>query len=159
MLLQDLHFPLGDGDSIGASDEAPRRGRLAGEQDKCLRHIVALGGPTHRITKAIERLRRDFDRPRRIEDLARELGMSVSGFHYQFKELTGMSPLQFQKHLRLQETRRLELGEGRDAASAGYRIGYNDASPFSREYRRLFGAPRWRDRTQLRGAAVQTAGL
>ena len=67
--------------------------------------------------------------------------MSVSGFHHHFKAVTAMSPLQFQKQLRLQEARRLMLGENLDAASAGYRVGYDDASQFSREYKRLFGEP------------------
>ena len=85
-----------------------------------------------------------------IKDIARELGMSVSGFHHHFKTLTAMSPLQFQKQLRLQEARRLMLGEGLDAASAGYRVGYDDASYFNREYKKLFGAPPLRDVERLR---------
>jgi AraC-like DNA-binding protein len=132
---------------------------LMGEQGGRLRPIAALGGHTHRIAKAIERLRKDFDQPLRIEAIARELGMSVSGFHHHFKEVTAMSPLQFQKQLRLQEARRLMLGEALDAASAGYRVGYDDASHFSREYKRLFGAPPMRDVERLRGAATQSAGL
>jgi AraC-like DNA-binding protein len=70
-----------------------------------------------------------------------------------------MSPLQFQKQLRLQEARRLMLGEEFDAASAGYRVGYDDASHFNREYKRLFGAPPMRDVERLRGATTETAGL
>jgi AraC-like DNA-binding protein len=85
--------------------------------------------------------------------------MSVSGFHHHFKEVTAMSPLQFQKQLRLQEARRLMLGEEFDAASAGYRVGYDDASHFNREYKRLFGAPPMRDVERLRGASTETAGL
>ena len=85
--------------------------------------------------------------------------MSVSGFHHHFKEVTAMSPLQFQKQLRLQEARRLMLGEDLDAASAGYRVGYDDASHFNREYKRLFGAPPMRDVERLRGAATESAGL
>jgi AraC-like DNA-binding protein len=123
---------------------------LIGAQGGRLSQVAALGGATHRITEAIERLRNDFDRPLRIEDIARELGMSVSGFHHHFRALTAMSPLQFQKHLRLQEARRLMLGEGLDAASAGYRVGYGDASHFTREYKRLFGAPPMHDVEQLR---------
>src|SRR4051812_40749283 len=88
---------------------------LAGEQGERLRQIATLGGHTHRIVKAIERLRADFDRPLRIEELAREIGMSVSGFHHHFKQVTAMSPLEFQKQLRLQEARSLMLGEGFDA--------------------------------------------
>src|SRR5262245_48243905 len=132
---------------------------LVGAQGDRLRHIAALGGHTHRIAKAIDRLRTDFDQPLRIEAIAREVGMSVSGFHHHFKAVTAMSPLQFQKQLRLQEARRLMLGEARDAASAGYRGGYDDASHFSREYKRLFGAPPARDVDRLRGAAAPSAGL
>jgi AraC-like DNA-binding protein len=130
---------------------------LTGEQGERLRQIATLGGHTHRIIKAIERLRTDFDQPLRIEELAREFGMSVSGFHHHFKEVTAMSPLEFQKQLRLQEARRLMLGEGLDASGAGYRVGYNDASHFTREYKRLFGEPPMRDVERLRGAAMTSA--
>lgn len=123
---------------------------LLGEQSARLRHIAALGMHTDRITRAIDRLRTDFDKPLSIEGLARELGMSLSGFHNHFKAVTAMSPLQFQKHLRLQEARRLMLGEDIDAASAGFRVGYEDASHFSREYKRLFGNPPLRDVERLR---------
>jgi len=126
---------------------------LMGEQGGRLHHIAALGGHGHRIVRALERLRKDFDRPLRIEDIARELGMSVSGFHHHFKVVTAMTPLRFQKQLRLQEARRLMLGEDLDAASAGYRVGYGDASHFTREYKRLFGAPPMRDVERLREAA------
>ncbi len=132
---------------------------LAGEQGDRLRQIASLGGHTHRIIKAIERLRTDFDRPLRIEELARELGMSVSGFHHHFKEVTAMSPLEFQKQLRLQEARRLMLGEGFDASSAGYHVGYNDVSHFTREYKRLFGEPPMRDVERLRGMGMASASL
>ena len=133
---------------------------LVGEQGDRIRDIAALGGETNRIAEAISRLRRDFDRPLRIEDLARDLGMSVSGFHHHFKAVTAMSPLQFQKQLRLQEARRLLLGEDIDAASAGFRVGYDDASHFSREYKRLFGAPPMRDAERLRGVTTAAgAGL
>jgi AraC-like DNA-binding protein len=128
---------------------------LMGEQGNRLRHLALLGGHTDRIAEAVERLRRELNQPLRIESLARELGMSVSGFHHHFKAVTAMSPLQFQKQLRLQEARRLLLGENLDAASAGYRVGYDDASQFSREYKRLFGHPPMRDVEQLREAARQ----
>ena len=131
---------------------------LMGEQGDRLRHIAVLGGYTHRIARAIERLRKDFDQPLRIDDIARELGMSVSGFHHHFKAVTAMSPLQFQKRLRLQEARRLMLGEHLDAASAAYRVGYDDASHFNREYKRLFGVPPMRDVERLREAARESAG-
>ena len=132
---------------------------LMGEQGSRLHHLTGLGGSTHRIAPAIERLRKEFDRTLRMEEIARDLGMSVSGFHHHFKAVTAMSPLQFQKQLRLQEARRLMLGEGFDAATAGYRVGYDDASHFNREYKRLFGAPPMRDVAQLREAATITAGL
>jgi AraC-like DNA-binding protein len=132
---------------------------LAGEQGDRLRQIATLGGHTHCIVKAIERLRADFDRPLRIAELARELGMSTSGFHHHFKEVTAMSPLEFQKQLRLQEARRLMLGDGFDASSAGYRVGYNDVSHFTREYKRLFGEPPMRDVVRMRGVVMESASL
>ncbi len=125
---------------------------LAGEQGQRLRQIAMLGGHTDRIARAIERLRNEYDKPLRIENLAREIGMSPSGFHEHFKAVTAMSPLQFQKQLRLQEARRLLLGEDMDAASAAFRVGYEDASQFSREYKRQFGEPPMRDIERLRGA-------
>jgi AraC-like DNA-binding protein len=125
---------------------------MLGAQGGRLHQIAALGGVTHRIAEAVERLRNDFDQPLRIEDLAQALGMSISGFHHHFRALTAMSPLQFQKQLRLQEARRLMLGEGLDATSAGYRVGYGNASHFTREYKRLFGAPPMHDVEHLREA-------
>lgn len=132
---------------------------LMGEQGGRMRHTAALGGHTHRIAEAIERLRKDFDRPLRIEDIAREIGMSVSGFHHHFKAVTAMSPLQFQKQLRLQEARRLMLSEQFDASTAGYRVGYDDASHFNREYKRFFGEPPMRDVERLRGTVTETVSL
>jgi AraC-like DNA-binding protein len=82
--------------------------------------------------------------------MAREFGMSISGFHHHFKSVTSMSPLQFQKQIRLQEARRLMLGEELDAASAGHRVGYEDPAYFSRDYKKLFGAPPQRDIANLR---------
>jgi AraC-like DNA-binding protein len=107
--------------------------------------------------EAIERLRHDFKEPLRMEDIAREFGMSVSGFHHQFRAVTALSPLQFQKQLRLQEARRLLLSEGLDAASAGFRVGYGHASHFIREYKRLFGAPPMHDMERLRDGASTRA--
>ena len=130
-----------------------------GEQSDRLRHIAALGGYTPHIARAIERLHQDFDQPLRIEGIARELGMSVSGFHHRFKAVTAMSPLQFQKRLRLQEARRLMLGEGLDAANTAYRVGYNDASHFNREYKSLFGLPPMRDMERLRETARESISL
>jgi AraC-like DNA-binding protein len=131
---------------------------LMGEQGARLRHIAILGGYTTHIARAVERLRHEFDQPLRIEEIARELGMSVSGFHHHFKAVTAMSPLQFQKRLRLQEARRLMLGEDLDAASAAYRVGYQDASHFNREYKSLFGVPPMRDVQRLREEALASPG-
>ncbi len=131
---------------------------LMGEQADRLRQAVQ-GNHTHRIARALERLRKEFDQPLRIQEIAHELGMSVSAFHHRFKAVTAMSPLQFQKRLRLQEARRLMLGEHLAAASAGYRVGYDDASQFNREYKRLFGLPPLRDVERLRQAARHNGGL
>jgi len=126
---------------------------LMGDQGNRLRHLVISGGYTPYIARAVERLRQDFDQPLRIEQIASELGMSVSSFHHHFKAVTAMSPLQFQKQLRLQEARRLMLGEDLDAASAAFRVGYQDASHFNREYKSVFGIPPMRDVQRLREAA------
>ena len=131
---------------------------LMGEQGARLRHLAILGGYTPSIARAIGRLRRDFDQPLHIEEMARELGMSVSGLRLHFKAVTAMSPSQFQKQLRLQEARRLLLSEDLDAASAAYRVGYHDASHFNREYKSLFGVPPMRDVHRLREAAQERAG-
>jgi AraC-like DNA-binding protein len=123
---------------------------LRGEQGDRLRYIAIQAGQTHEIATAIEFLRTEFDQPLRIDDIAQEIGMSVSSFYHHFKSITAMSPLQFQKQLRLQEARRLMLAENLDAASAGYRVGYNDASHFSRDYKNLFGLPPLSDVQRLR---------
>src|SRR6266550_2277215 len=131
---------------------------LVGEQGTRLRHLAILSGYTPSIARAIERLRRDLDQPLRIEQMARELGMSVSVLHHHFKAVTAMNPSQFQKRLRLLEARRLLLGENLDAASAAYRVGYHDASHFNREYKSLFGVPPMRDVQRLREGALASAG-
>lgn len=126
---------------------------LMGEQGARLRQAAVIGGQTHRIADAVEQVRNDFAQPLCIEDLARRLGMSVSGFHHHFKAVTAMSPLQFQKQVRLQEARRLMLSDGLDAASAGFKVGYDNPSHFSREYKRQFGEPPMRDVERLRDLA------
>ena len=88
-----------------------------------MRHLARFGGHAHHMVRAIEIIRENFDKPLRIEDIAHELRMSVSGFHTHFKAVTAMSPLQFQKHLRLQEARRIMLNEDFDAAQAGFLSG------------------------------------
>ena len=124
---------------------------LVGGEGARLGHLVASSrGDTRRISRAIGRLREHYKEPLKIEEMARELGMSVSGFHHHFKSVTSMSPLQFQKQIRLQEARRLMLGEELDAASAGHRVGYEDPAYFSRDYKKLFGAPPQRDIAELR---------
>jgi AraC-like DNA-binding protein len=127
---------------------------LMGEQGVRLRHLAMLVEGSSPIAMAVEWLRQNFDQPLRVEQLAREQCMSVSGFHQHFKTVTALSPLQFQKRLRLQEARRLMLAEDLDAASAAYRVGYHDASHFNREYKSLFGVPPMRDVQRLRETAL-----
>jgi AraC-like DNA-binding protein len=126
---------------------------LAGGEGARLAHLGASSqGDTRRISRAIGHLREHYNEALKIEEIARELGMSVSGFHHHFKSVTSMSPLQFQKQIRLQEARRLMLGEDLEAASAGHRVGYEDLAYFSRDYKKLFGAPPRRDIARLRGS-------
>ncbi len=123
---------------------------LKGKQSARLSQLITTEGDAQRISKVVKQIRENIDQPMRIEDTARELGMSISGFHSHFKSVTAMSPLQFQKQIRLQEARRLMLGENMDVASASFRVGYDDASYFSREYKKLFGIPPHRDIAKLR---------
>jgi AraC-like DNA-binding protein len=118
---------------------------LTGPQGSRLRQIAAAGAPAHRIARAIRYLKDNYADPLRVESLAKHVRMSPSAFHLHFKGVTALSPLQYQKRLRLQEARRLMLGSGLDAAEAAFRVGYESPSQFSREYRRLFGAPPRRD--------------
>ncbi len=124
---------------------------LTGEQGGRLRQIAVQGSLTNRVAQAIAWIKRHYAEPLSIETVANEVCMSASGLHHQFKAVTALSPLQYQKHLRLQEARRLMLSEALDAASAGYKVGYQSPSQFSREYARLFGAPPQRDIARLRG--------
>ena len=126
---------------------------LVGDQGERLRHIAVLGGRAHRVAEAVRRLHVRFDKPVAMDDLAAEVGMSTSTFYQRFKDVTGMTPLQFQKEVRLQEARRLLLAGGLDAATAGYRVGYNDPSHFSRDYKRMFGDAPIRDVERQREAA------
>jgi AraC-like DNA-binding protein len=129
---------------------------LQGEQGDLLRRIAGQDGQTYRIARAVERLQAEYNQPLRIDAMARELGMSESGFYHHFKAVTGMSPLQFQKRQRLQEARRLLVGEQLDVTTTALRVGYEDVSHFNREYKRLFGAPPRRDAGQLRDLSRQT---
>lgn len=132
---------------------------LKSEQGARLSHLLTSEGDTRRITRAVNHLREHLDEPLKVENLARELGMSVSGFHHHFKAVTAMSPVQFQKQIRLQEARRLMLGEDLDVAGASFRVGYEDPSYFSREYKKLFGTPPQRDIARLRSRLEVHEGL
>ena len=122
---------------------------LTDPQGSRLRQIASAGAPAQRIARAIRWMKDHFADPLRIELLAKHVRMSPSVFHLHFKSVTALSPLQYQKRLRLQEARRLMLGEGLGAAEAAFRVGYESPSQFSREYRRTFGAPPRRDVTAL----------
>ncbi|CAK17035.1 AraC family transcriptional regulator [Pseudomonas entomophila] len=126
---------------------------LRGPQGWRLYEIALSNSQTHRVCQAIAWLNRHYQEPLRIEDLAREVNLSTSTLHHRFKAVTSMSPLQYQKQLRLQEARRLMLNDGLEAAVAGYRVGYESPSQFSREYSRLYGAPPIRDVARLRASA------
>lgn len=123
---------------------------LAGDQGPRLRQIVAAGSHSHQIARAIDWIKGNFHQPFRVDDLAANAGMSASTFHQHFRSLTAITPLQFQKRLRLNEARRLMLADNLDAANAAFQVGYESPSQFSREYSRLFGAPPFRDITSLR---------
>jgi transcriptional regulator GlxA family with amidase domain len=110
-----------------------------------LRAIATLGDQSHRTAKAIAWIRANYTKPLRVEYLAEIAGMGVSTFHHHFRVLTAMSPLQYQKQLRLQAARGHMLLDGLDAASAGFQVGYESASQFNREYSRFFGQPPMRD--------------
>lgn len=115
-----------------------------------LQQIAASGSHSHQISRAINWLKKNYTSPLRVNDLAANAGMSKSAFHNHFKVITSMTPLQFQKRLRLNEARRLMLTENMDALTATFEVGYESASQFSREYSRLFGAPPLRDINRLR---------
>ena len=126
---------------------------LRGEQTSRMSQIAFAESKLQQVNRAIGWIKRNFRAPLRVEIVASEARMSASALHQHFKTVTGMSPLQFQKQLRLQEARRLMLSEAADAAIAGHAVGYESPSQFSREYRRLFGAPPVRDIERLRGSA------
>ncbi len=140
MMIRELHYRL-----------------LIGEQGKAVHQIATSGSTMQRIASAIKFIKADFTKPLRIEDLARRINMSTSSFHQHFRQVTSMSPLQYQKQLRLFEARRLMLAENADAMSAAYRVGYESPSQFSREYSRLFGAPPMRDIQRLRTTSSREA--
>ena len=118
---------------------------LIGPLGPRLQQIATAGAPAHRIARAIQWLRAHFAESLPIVWLSKHVGMSPSTFYLHFKGVTGLSPLQYQKRLRLQEARRLMIGKGLDAAEAAFRVGYESASQFGREYRRMFGDSPRRD--------------
>nr|WP_298682425.1 AraC family transcriptional regulator [uncultured Dongia sp.] len=125
---------------------------LTGADEARLRQIAQADSKLHQINRAIGWIKQHFAEPFSIETLAAEARMSASALHHHFKSVTAMSPLQYQKQLRLQEARRLILLQGSDAATAGHQVGYESPSQFSREYSRLFGAPPLRDANRLKSS-------
>lgn len=130
---------------------------LRSPQGKHLRAIATLGEQSHRTAKAVEWLRMNYTKPLRVEELASMARMGVSTLHHQFRSLTAMSPLQYQKQLRLHVARERMLSEGLDAASAAFEVGYESASQFNREYSRFFGEPPMRDIKARRLAIAATS--
>lgn len=130
---------------------------LIGELGPRLRALSVVDSHTQRIARAVEWLKHRYAEPLRVEDVARVAAMSPSTFHQHFKQVTSMSPLQYQKRLRLHHARQLMLAHGLDVAAAGHRVGYESASQFSREYRRLYGAPPRAEVRQVQGSTRGTA--
>ena len=131
---------------------------LRSPQGMHLRAIATLGDQSHRTARVVSWLRTNYARPLRVEDLASMAQMGVSTLHHHFRSLTAMSPLQYQKHLRLHVARERMLADGLDAASAAFEVGYESASQFSREYSRFFGQPPMRD-IKSRRQAISAATM
>ncbi|WP_156902046.1 AraC family transcriptional regulator [Azohydromonas australica] len=129
---------------------------LSSEEGWRIAQLAVVDGHSQRVARAIDWLRQRFHEQLRVEELAREAHMSVSSLHHHFKAVTAMSPLQYQKQLRLQEARQVMLSENIDAATAGHRVGYESPSQFSREYSRFFGAPPARDIKRLREQQISS---
>jgi len=128
---------------------------LCGPEGARLRAIATLGDQSHRTAKAIAWIKANYAKPLRVEELAQVAGMGVSTLHHHFRTLTAMSPLQYQKQLRLQAARARMLGDDIDAASAAFEVGYESASQFNREYSRFFGKPPVRDIRALRSPGAE----
>ncbi|CDL56331.1 Transcriptional regulator, AraC family [Klebsiella pneumoniae] len=126
---------------------------LMSDQSDHLRQIAAVDGHGYRIGKAIDWLKTNIASPLRVEELASRVQMSTPSFHHHFRQLVRMSPLRYQKWLRLNEARRLMLNEHYDVTTAAYAVGYESLSHFSREYTRMFGESPKRDITELRKSA------
>jgi transcriptional regulator GlxA family with amidase domain len=125
---------------------------LHGNFSTLLCQVIADGSPSQQVVRAVNWLKQNFTCELRVDELAAVVHMSPSSFRQHFRNVTGLSPLQYQKHLRLQEARQLMLSQRIDAGSAGVRVGYDSASQFSREYARLFGEPPLRDIQRMRAA-------
>ncbi len=123
---------------------------LISEQGTHLRQIASAGSQSQLVARTIEYMKEAYAKPLLVENLAAKAGMSVSTFHNHFRAMTALSPLQYQKQLRLQEARRLMLSDHLDASSAAFSVGYESPSQFSREYSRFFGSPPLRDIATLR---------
>ncbi|MDQ6423416.1 AraC family transcriptional regulator [Paenibacillus sp. LHD-117] len=123
---------------------------LHGQYGVALAQIALEGSSSFRIQEGIDQIIKNFDKPLRIEELADTANMGISTFHRVFKDVTAMSPIQFQKQIRLQEARRLLISESADAADVAFRVGYESASQFSREYARMFGSPPKADIKQIK---------
>ncbi|MGO4108135.1 AraC family transcriptional regulator N-terminal domain-containing protein [Paenibacillus sp. YAF4_2] len=128
---------------------------MQGEQGALIRQFSVIGSYAQGISNAIHLINRDYSKLLIIEELAKQVSMSPTSLHKHFKKVTGMSPLQYQKTIRLQSARRLMLTEGLDAATAGFRVGYESPSQFNREYTRLFGRPPMRDINHLRDSLFE----
>ncbi len=134
---------------------------LRGRQGAAIRHLGLPDSHARRIARAVAILRAEPARPVRIEQLAVAAGMGRSAFHRHFRAITSLSPLQFQKALRLMEARRLILSQGKSMRQVAFEVGYESASQFSREYARMHGQPPTRDKRQASGRVgmVRTAGI
>lgn len=139
-LVRELHFWL-----------------LAGRHGSAIRSLGVTNSHAQRIGKAVAVIREGYARPLAVERLATAAGMSVSSFHQHFRAITSLSPLQFQKQLRLIEARRMMLSEGQPVSNAAYAVGYESVPQFTRDYGRLFGAPPVRDIRQTKDRLLQTA--
>lgn len=127
---------------------------LQGAEGARLRAITTLGEQSHRAAKAVAWLKSNYEKPLRVEELAQMARMGISTFHHHFREMTAMSPVQYQKQLRLQAARARMLTDDLDASSAAIKVGYESVSQFSREYSRLFGQPPMRDIRALRSSGT-----
>jgi transcriptional regulator GlxA family with amidase domain len=126
---------------------------LSGPYGATIAQMAIAGSNTHKIGQIIRRIKTKIAEPIRVEDLASMANMSPSSFHQHFKAVTPMSPVQYQKRLRLTEARHILLAGNANAASAAYRMGYQSVSQFSREHARMFGEPPMKDVKKLRNQA------